>query len=56
MDFKGYDLSNESEEIVPIGSLKHLSTKYEVSTYFIFKKYFNVCSYILINIIYSYNL
>ncbi|XP_060862094.1 H(+)/Cl(-) exchange transporter 7-like isoform X1 [Metopolophium dirhodum] len=33
MDFKGYDLSKESEEIVPIGSLNHLSTKYESLDY-----------------------
>jgi len=42
MNFKGYELSNGNEEIVPIGSLNHLSTKYEVSIYFILKKYFNV--------------
>lgn len=40
MDFKGYDLSNESEEIVPIGSLNHLSTKYEVTNLFYFEKKF----------------
>jgi len=56
MDFKGYDLSNEGEDIVPIGSLNHLSTKYEVSSYFILKKYFNECPYIIINIIYSYKI
>lgn len=33
MDFKGYSLSNENEEIVPIGCLNYLSTKYEVSIY-----------------------
>uniref|UniRef100_A0A2S2NYS5 Chloride channel protein n=1 Tax=Schizaphis graminum TaxID=13262 RepID=A0A2S2NYS5_SCHGA len=33
IDFKGYDLSNESEENVPVGSLNHLSTKYESLDY-----------------------
>lgn len=31
MDFKGYELANDSEDSVPIGSLDYLSTKYEVS-------------------------
>jgi len=41
MDFKGYNLSNENEDIVPIGSMNYLSTKYEVSIFFILK-HFNV--------------
>lgn len=30
VDFKGYELANESENTVPIGSLDFISTKYEV--------------------------
>lgn len=47
IDFKGYDLSNEREEIVPIGSLNHLSTKYEVFIYFV-SKHLNVCANVII--------
>jgi len=48
IDFKGYGLSNESEENVPVGSLNHLSTKYEVTIYFILK-HLNVCVNVIIN-------
>lgn len=30
MGSKGYELANDSENAVPIGSLDYLSTKYEV--------------------------
>lgn len=34
MDFKGYELANDSDDEVPIGSVDYLSTKYEVRIYF----------------------
>ncbi|VVC43664.1 CBS domain,Chloride channel, voltage gated,Chloride channel, core [Cinara cedri] len=33
MDFKGYELTTDSEDVVPIGSLDYLSTKYESLDY-----------------------
>jgi len=48
IDFKGYDLSDEREEIVPIGSLNHLSTKYEVFFYFVLR-HLNVCVNVITN-------
>lgn len=30
MDFKGYELANDSDDGVPDGSLDYISTKYEV--------------------------
>jgi len=33
-DFKGYELTNDSDDTVPIGSVDYLSTKFEVSFYF----------------------
>lgn len=30
MDFKGYELANDSDDSVPDGSLDHISTKFEV--------------------------
>lgn len=39
MDFKGYELAADSEEdVVPVGSLDYLSTKYEVDAVPILKQ------------------
>lgn len=41
MDFKGYELANDSEDSVPDGSLEYISTKYEVFLI----KYMNIYSF-----------
>lgn len=46
MDFKGYELANDSDDSVPDGSLDHISTKYEV---FIVKLHFYYCNIKIIN-------
>jgi len=34
MDFKGYELANDDEDSIPVGSLGYISTKYEVFFFF----------------------